>query len=678
MEPHGQYPHGAGAASLVLLTPDVVVTMVQSRLPSRYRVIEEVGQGGMAVVYRAEDVTLRREVAIKVLHEHLMAEPESKVRLEREAQAVAKLHHDNILQVFDYSGGDSLASYIVTEFIDGQTLKQFFSGRKTPQPEISALIAIEIGRALVHAHSLGIIHRDIKPENVMVRRDGMLKLMDFGVAQIIDLERMTLTGQLMGSPAYMAPELLEGKPLDFRTDVFSVGIMLYQIATGALPFTGRNPHEVLKRIAEGRFPDPRTLNRLVADRLSRIIARALARKPEDRYPTVAAFVDDLRLYIADAGLDEVRDELRGFFTNPDGYQQDLRHRTVVGLVAAGRREQTSGKLARALECWNRALALEPHNADVLQSLRRIEGRRRIYHGAVALGGAVLIGGLIWGAFKIARQDVPPVIASLPGSRSEKAKAAAAAKVAPHENSSAPSAGGARDPAARGEKKQLPPKAALTVSRGRERGPETTKGQGRAAPLLPPPTGPGQTVVGMRPGSDEPRTVAKPKVKVMTVASNPIYSEVWLDGTLALKVDVGKTTFPVPWDREHLVEVRNDACCEPMSFRVGPESPKVNDDRLIAQLVRKPAKLRVVLTPPPHTPPQMDYVVLPAGPGATHTPFTQGEELLISFDATGEAGEPVMGKSLMVSVYLDGKMLPLKQRVDLKPGENKPVEIRLPE
>src|SRR5882757_4493433 len=126
MEPHGQYPAGTAAASLVLLTPDVVVTMVQSRLPSRYRVIDEVDQGGMAVVYRAEDVTLRREVAIKVLHEHLRTEPESKVRLEREAQAVAKLHHDNILQVFDYSGGDSLASYIVTEFSDGQTLKQFF------------------------------------------------------------------------------------------------------------------------------------------------------------------------------------------------------------------------------------------------------------------------------------------------------------------------------------------------------------------------------------------------------------------------------------------------------------------------------------------------------------------------------------------------------------------------
>src|SRR3954466_5058778 len=112
--------------------------MVQGRLPARYRVIEEVGQGGMAVVYRAHDETLRREVAIKVLHAHLLAEPESKVRLEREAHAVAKLQHDNIMQVFDYSGGDSPEAYIVTEFIDGRTLKQFFTNRKTPQPEVAA------------------------------------------------------------------------------------------------------------------------------------------------------------------------------------------------------------------------------------------------------------------------------------------------------------------------------------------------------------------------------------------------------------------------------------------------------------------------------------------------------------------------------------------------------------
>src|SRR6185503_17175423 len=131
---------------------------------------------------------------------------------------------------------------------------------------------------------------------------GLIKLMDFGIAQVLDLQRMTVTGQLLGSPAYMAPGIIEGKQLDFRTDVFSVGIMLYLLATGELPFSGKNPHEVLRRISEGRFADPRTVGRGVDEALARIIARALARRPEDRYPDVAPLADDLGAYLASAGL----------------------------------------------------------------------------------------------------------------------------------------------------------------------------------------------------------------------------------------------------------------------------------------------------------------------------------------------------------------------------------------
>ena len=129
--------------------------MEQARVPQRYTLIEEVGQGGMAVVYRAQDETLKREVAIKILHQHLAGEPESKARLEREAQAVAKLRHENILEIFDYSGLASTSSYIVTEFIDGQTLKQYLNGRPLGFSEVAALIAVEVCHALAHAHSLG-------------------------------------------------------------------------------------------------------------------------------------------------------------------------------------------------------------------------------------------------------------------------------------------------------------------------------------------------------------------------------------------------------------------------------------------------------------------------------------------------------------------------------------------
>ena len=140
----------------------------------------------------------------------------------------------------------------------------------------------------------------------MIRKDGVVKLMDFGIAQIVDLQRMTVTGQLLGSPAYMAPELVEGKPLDFRTDVFSVGIMLYQLATGSLPFSGKNPHEVLKRIAEGKFADPRTVEPRRRQRRWRGSSRGRWRaSPTIATPTIGQLVADLTAYLAEAGLVDV-------------------------------------------------------------------------------------------------------------------------------------------------------------------------------------------------------------------------------------------------------------------------------------------------------------------------------------------------------------------------------------
>src|SRR3954447_14893023 len=275
----------------------------QGRTLSRYRLLEEVGQGGMAVVYRGFDTTLNREVAVKVLHPHLAGMAESRARLQREAHAVAKLRHENILEIFDYSGPDSPESYIVTEFIHGQTLKTFLADHPLPFPEVAEMIASEVARALEHAHALGVIHRDIKPENVMIRDDGLVKLMDFGIAQIIDKERMTVTGQLLGSPAYMAPEHVEGRPLDFRTDVFAVGILTYQLATGQLPFRGKNPHEVLKKIADCKFAPPEAVNSLVGARLGRLIKKALQREPSARYPDVTPMRTELLEDLADAGVE---------------------------------------------------------------------------------------------------------------------------------------------------------------------------------------------------------------------------------------------------------------------------------------------------------------------------------------------------------------------------------------
>ncbi|HLU65773.1 MAG TPA: serine/threonine-protein kinase, partial [Kofleriaceae bacterium] len=357
----------------------------------KYELLEKVGQGGMAVVYRGLDTALRREVAVKVLHRHLADHKEARERFEREAQAVAKLRHENILEIFDFSGTSSDESYIVTEFIDGQTLKEFITEHEIKYPEIGAMITVQVCRALGHAHSLGVLHRDVKPENIMIRSDGVVKLTDFGIAQMLDHHRLTVTGQLLGSPAYMAPEHVEGGKLDFRTDVFAAGIVLYQLSTGELPFRGKNPHEILKRIAECTYVDPRQVNPLVGNELGAIIKKCLARDKDDRYADVSQMQAALEQYLAGSGLTSVRDELGRFFAAPVAYEMALRPRLIATLTARGRDRLADDRNA-ALELFNRVLTMDPQNAEVLAEIDRLSRQRRWARTAALVGTVVLLGG----------------------------------------------------------------------------------------------------------------------------------------------------------------------------------------------------------------------------------------------------------------------------------------------
>jgi eukaryotic-like serine/threonine-protein kinase len=378
------------------------------RVLSKYKILEEVGQGGMSVVYRGLDTSLQREVAVKVLHPHLAGSDEARQRFEREAHAVAKLRHENILEIFDYSGRDSSESYIVTEFIHGGTLRGFVGDKGLDLPEAGAMIVLEVCRALVHAHRQGILHRDVKPENIMIRDDGVVKLTDFGIAQMVDAQRMTVTGQLLGSPAYMAPEHVDGKPLDFRTDVFSVGILLYQLATGELPFKGRNPHEILKRIAECRYLDPRVVSARVSDELGRIISRSLQREPSQRYQDIAALEADLAAALAIVDLVDSRSELRALFADAEGYQAELRGRLVRSLTRRGQEALAKRQTARALAAWNRVLTLDPANAEVLGLIDALSRRRRLVRLALTVVGLALVGGSA--AFAAQRWPAPMPLA----------------------------------------------------------------------------------------------------------------------------------------------------------------------------------------------------------------------------------------------------------------------------
>ena len=369
-----------------------------ARRLGQYEVLEEVGHGGMAVVYRGVDPALGRTVAIKVLHPHLSREAESRQRFHREARAVAQLRHPNIIEIYAYSGLDSEDTYLVTEFIDGPDLKRFVREHPVRLPPVAALIALPIAAALTHAHGLGIVHRDIKPENIMIQRGGVPKLTDFGIAHLID-DQMTVTGAILGSPAYMSPEHVQGSAMDGRADVFSLGTLLYALAAGRLPFQAETPHALLRQVLDCNVPDPRRFNPLIDDDLHAIIRRAMQRKPEDRYPTIERMALDLRRYLEEEGFDEPDVALRAFLADPEGYQELLSRKLADRYLGQARAAADRGRLARALELYDRVLQLDESSEDVVQEVRRVTSRyrvRRTFRRAILLVSvavALVLGGL---------------------------------------------------------------------------------------------------------------------------------------------------------------------------------------------------------------------------------------------------------------------------------------------
>jgi serine/threonine-protein kinase len=363
------------------------------RMVTRYRLLDKVGEGGMATVYRAQDTQLSREVALKLLHPHLASQEESRRRFQREAHATAKLRHPHILEIYDYSGYESPESFIVTEYIEGRNLRTFLDQNPVTLPEVAALVGVALGEALGHAHGLGVIHRDIKPDNVMVSVKGELKLMDFGIAQIVETERMTVTGQLIGSPAYMSPEQVDGRGIDRRSDLFSLGTLVYQLATGVLPFSGKNPHQLLKRIADGVYQDPRQVNPAIDDELARIIGRLLERDLDQRYPDAAALVQDLRAHLREAGVDDPEAALRLLLKDPEPEQARLKARVIERLLEQARADIQARRLVPALSRLSRVLSLDPKHAEVpalLAGLERWQRQRAMLRRAAVAATALAV------------------------------------------------------------------------------------------------------------------------------------------------------------------------------------------------------------------------------------------------------------------------------------------------
>jgi predicted Ser/Thr protein kinase len=256
------------------------------------RVVGEIGSGGMAVIYKAIQEPLDREVAIKALKPSIALDSQFAARFEREARFMASLQHENILHVYDFVK-DSGSLYIVMEYVQGIDLYDLLQLSPRLPLEVAAIIALQVARALDYAHFRGIIHRDIKPANVIISHQGEVKLMDFGIARDHALADLTEAGTGVGTPSYMSPEQILGDKLDFRSDVFSLGIVLYQMLTGRKPFMEDEARTVMQKIRLDRYTSARRVAADIPSSMERILARCMEKLPANRYPSTQALIEDL-------------------------------------------------------------------------------------------------------------------------------------------------------------------------------------------------------------------------------------------------------------------------------------------------------------------------------------------------------------------------------------------------
>ena len=327
----------------------------------------------MAVVYKALDMRLNRPVAFKLLHPFLATQQESANRFLRESEAIAKLHQSNIVEIFDAGQDDESGSqFLVMELVEGPTLKEFIQKHPTKVPEMAIAMTCSLCDAIEHAHKAGIVHRDIKPENIMFSSDGVLKLMDFGIARMLDADRMTASGSLIGSPAHMSPEIIEGQHYTFSCDIFSLGTVLYYMLTNDLPFQGSTPMAVFRAILDNVYQLPSRRQLTISKNIDKVVAKCLKTDPSERYQTVAelknALLDQLRPF----KLENYPEIVTKYYKDPDAYNAVLIPKIKGTLNTSAQFAIRQRMLPVALENLNCVLAYDPDDEtanNLLKNLR---------------------------------------------------------------------------------------------------------------------------------------------------------------------------------------------------------------------------------------------------------------------------------------------------------------------
>ena len=264
-------------------------------LDNRYRIVDKIGVGGMADVYLGEDTLLGRHVAIKVLHANFANDDEFVTRFKREAQAAGKLNHPNIVNMYDV-GFDQDLHYIIMEYVNGETLKEYITRHGRLSIDEAVKFTIAIAEGLEHAHTMGIVHCDIKPHNVIITQTGRVKVTDFGIARAMNATNTVMyTNSILGSAHYLSPEQASGKPVDGNTDIYSLGVVLYEMLTGRVPFEGETPIAVALKHVREKVAPPTRYNPSIPPLLEAVVMKALSKNPADRFDSISDMISDLRL-----------------------------------------------------------------------------------------------------------------------------------------------------------------------------------------------------------------------------------------------------------------------------------------------------------------------------------------------------------------------------------------------
>ncbi|AGC41938.1 serine/threonine protein kinase [Myxococcus stipitatus DSM 14675] len=369
-------------------------------LSGRYRLERELGRGGMATVFLATDLRLSRPVALKRMHPGGGAGRAERFR--REAELAASLRHPNVLEVHDYGEDGAHGPFLVCEWVRGEDLRAL-AGRLAPvPPEAAMVLAWELARALAAAHAVGIVHRDVKPENVLVAEGGPLKLADFGLAALEDQERLTSTGAVTGSLPYMAPERIDTGAYSSASDVYAVGVILFELCSGATPHSGKGAAHLAASVMTKDAPSLTEEVPGTPEPLAVLVAGCLARDARDRPKDGAALASALEeLLLKRVG--PPAEVAREFFGNPVAVAAKWRRGRFERLLEEGRGLLARGEGARAAKVLNTALVLEPGSTEVLALLREGPKRSRSKGGVLAAGlaGCAVVG---WGGWMLVSSE----------------------------------------------------------------------------------------------------------------------------------------------------------------------------------------------------------------------------------------------------------------------------------